>query len=382
MLNSPKILYLDNFSGAGLGGGERHLIAMAEGALQAGYDVIVGCASGSGLEKVLRSMGVGIRHVNFKAGFIGALLDVRGLCGRERPDILHTTGFLTNNVGRLAGRMAGVPIIISTVHCEPDSTLQFKDGVIWRIGQKLRNVLDRFTARFAGKVVAVSELIRKKLTAMGLPSDKVVTVPNAVSPELIARLAKNDSGICLPPTRLIGCSGRIEAVKGFNYFIEACAILAKNNVDFHAVIMGDGPVAGELEAEVNKLGIADKITFTGWLKSLGEVFELMSRLDVYVLPSLSEGLNTTLLEALVLERPVVATDVGGNPEIIIDRQTGLLVPPRDPRAIADAVSLLLDDPLLGEQLAAAGKKMVMEHYTLDQMIGRTLGIYEELLQGG
>lgn len=377
--NKPKIFYLKGDKNVNPSAGERHLVALAEAAQQSGYDVVVGCIAGSGLERVLRVTGIIVRPVDLR-GFIGSILEIRRLCRDERPDILHTTGFWTNNVGRLGGRLARVPIILSTVHCEPDSTIQFKEGFIRRLSRRLRNGLDRFTARFARLIIVVSGNIQKKLIAMRIPSKKIVVIPNAVSPELTERLAGAEPAVDLPSAKLIGCIGRLEPVKGVNYLIDACAFLEREGLDFSAVIVGDGPMANELEADAKRAAVSNKIIFTGRL-DVADALSVLARLDVYVLPSLSEGLNTTLLEALVLERPVVATAVGGNPEVIVDGQTGLLVPPKDPKALARAISALLDDQLLGEQMAARGRKLVLEKYSIDQMIGRTLGLYHELLSG-
>jgi len=374
---SNKILYLNNFRGAGLGGGERHLLALATGARDAGYNVVVGCVDGRGLHKELMAAGIARRPIRFSANIFSAVGESRRLIRREKPDILHTTGFWTNNIGRLAGRLEHVTVIISEIHCEPDSTVKFNRSLTARIGQILRNVLDRFTSRFADKIITVSEQIRDKLISRGLSAGKVITIYNAFSPEPIARAARGRPATVLPDGIIIGVVGRLEAVKGIDDLLEALRLLLDDGLAVNLVIVGDGPLKNHLEWRVVDMALTERVVFTGWLE-YAEAVKVLSRLDVYALPSLSEGLNTTLLEALALERPTVATTVGGNPEVIIDNRTGLLAPPKDPAALAAAIKKLIDDPALAKRLAASGRQLVMEKFTIDKMLAATLKLYNEM----
>lgn len=373
---SPKVLYLssnrETFSEY-----DRHLVSLSEGALQSGYEVVVACVSGSGLERALRASHIGTVPLKLLSP-PSSLNEIRMMLRREKPDILHTIGFFINNAGRIAGLLAGVPIIVSTVHSEPDSTTQFREGTVWHFNQKVRNGFDRFTARAAKKIITVSESINKKYVGLGFPPDKLVTIPNSISPEFTDRLAGKGPSFEMPEGTLIGCIGRLEEVKGIRYLIDACRILRDQGVEFRAMIIGEGPLKKDLTDYVKKNRLRDEFIFTGWL-DVADSISVLARLDVYVLPSLSEGLNTSLLEALVLERPVVSTDVGGSPEVIKNGETGILVPPKNPQAMAQAITTMLEDRLTGEAMGAAGRKLVLEKYTLDQMIGRTLNLYGELL---
>lgn len=373
----PRILYLNNFAGPGLGGGERHLLALAEGARAAGYGVVVGCVAGGGLEKELKAAGLETRPAKFSTNILSAVGEARRLCRLKKPDILHTTGFWTNNVGRLAGRLEEVPVIISDIQCEPDSSVKFSFGLAAKTGQLLRNILDNFTSRFAHKIITVSEQIADKLIKRGVPAGKVIIIHNAFSPDPVLKAAPGRPVTVLPEGVTVGVVGRLEKVKGIGYLLKAIRLLLDGGLSISLVIVGDGPQKNNLEWQVAEMELTERVIFTGWL-DYAETIKVMSRLDVYALPSLSEGLNTTLLEALALERPVVATDVGGNPEIIINNETGLLVPPKDPAALAKAIEKILDDPLLGEQLAANGRQLVLEKYTSDKMISRTLDLYRRL----
>ena len=371
-----KILYLSPTRNKHAGG-ERHLVNLAEAVQQSGFEVTIGCVQGSGLEKALRSTHIKVRLIgSLTSG--SSIGSIRKVCKEERPDIVHSIGYATMDKGRIGARLGGAKIIISTIQYEPDQITKYKKNIIWKLDQLINNLIDKYSARYARKIVAVSDSIGKKLISYGYPKDKIAVIPNSLSPEFTERLAKNGKDLPLPDGPLIGLISRLEEVKGVEFFLEALKVLRKRNVNYFAFVIGDGPLKKELEEFAKKNKLSDRINFTGWL-DVADSIAMLSRMDVFVLPSLSEGLNTTLLEALYLLRPVVATDVGGNPEIIKNGKTGLIVPPKDPDAIADAIIIVSFLGILFCDLADAGRKLVLEKYTMDQMIGRNLILYKELL---
>ncbi len=371
-----KILYLSPTRNKHAGG-ERHLVNLAEAVQQSGFEVTIGCVQGSGLEKALRSTHIKVRLIgSLTSG--SSIGSIRKVCKEERPDIVHSIGYATMDKGRIGARLGGAKIIISTIQYEPDQITKYKKNIIWKLDQLINNLIDKYSARYARKIVAVSDSIGKKLISYGYPKDKIAVIPNSLSPEFTERLAKNGKDLPLPDGPLIGLISRLEEVKGVQYFLDALKVLSEQNINYFAFVIGDGPLRKDLEEQAKKNRLNDQINFTGWL-DVADSIAMLSRMDIFVVPSLSEGLNTTLLEALYLSRPVVATDVGGNPEIVKNGKTGLIVPPKDPDAIADAITTLLDDDLSSEQMADAGRKLVLEKYTMDQMIGRNLILYKELL---
>jgi glycosyltransferase involved in cell wall biosynthesis len=142
------------------------------------------------------------------------------------------------------------------------------------------------------------------------------------------------------------------------------------------VIAGAGPLRAELEANADALGVRDRVLFLG---SRADTIELMAAFDVFVLPSVVEGMSNALLEAMAVGRPVVVTDVGGNPEVVVDGETGLVVPPADPDQLAASIVKLLEAPELAAEMGAAGRRRVLEHYQIDVMTRRIEELYEELL---
>jgi glycosyltransferase involved in cell wall biosynthesis len=175
---------------------------------------------------------------------------------------------------------------------------------------------------------------------------------------------------------VIGAISRLAWKKGIRHLIEATPYILESAPDAHVVIAGDGPLRAELEANADALGVRDRVLFLG---SRADTIELMAAFDVFVLPSVVEGMSNALLEAMAVGRPVVVTDVGGNPEVVVDGETGLVVPPADPHQLAASIVKLLEAPELAAEMGAAGRRRVLEHYQIDVMTRRIEELYEELL---
>jgi len=375
-----KIFYINNFTGVGLGGGEKHLITLAQSAKRLGYDVGVLCVPGSSVETAFRNLGIEVFPVNLRGfNLVASILAVKQILKKNNVDIIHSHGFLSNNIGRLSAKLAKTSIVVSTVHCNPDSPLSFNPGFVKSIVQCVRNKVDNFTAKFTDVVVAVSEDIKRGLIEQGVPKEKIEVIHNGILFKELNEAVKNSISFDLGIKRgekIVGFLGRLELVKGIDYFIEAAEIVKSkfNNIKF--VIAGDGSIKEQLIKKVEEKSLTKDFIFTGYVESS---LSLISKFDVFVLPSLSEGLNFSLVEALALSRAVVATNVGGNSEVVLDGETGLLVPPKDSRALADAIIYLLTHKEEAKSYALAGKKLVEEEYTAEKMIKKTLALYDDLL---
>jgi glycosyltransferase involved in cell wall biosynthesis len=172
------------------------------------------------------------------------------------------------------------------------------------------------------------------------------------------------------------CVGRLEEQKGQTYFLQALAQLRARGLNFMAVLAGEGGDRAALEAQVADLELHHQVRFLGQVDAIGPV---LAAADVVVLPSLWEGLPLTLLEALVRGRPVVATAVGGIPEVVDHGHNGVLVPPRDPAALADALAEFHARPLAALEMGARAAAQVREHHTWDRVAQRFESVYDELL---
>jgi glycosyltransferase involved in cell wall biosynthesis len=176
--------------------------------------------------------------------------------------------------------------------------------------------------------------------------------------------------------RVIGVATRLVALKGISDLVRALPRIRADVADVRLEIAGSGPELPRIESEVGALGLSDCVTFLGWQADLAPVF---SRWDIFVQPSLEEGLGISLLEAMAAGLPVVATAVGGVPEVVEDGRTGFLVPPREPAALADRVRCLLLDAERRRVMGAAGRARVRENFSVDRMVAAIAEIYDELL---
>jgi glycosyltransferase involved in cell wall biosynthesis len=227
--------------------------------------------------------------------------------------------------------------------------------------------------RAADRIVVNAELLRPRGRAGArtdvIPSgvDTDVFRPTAARGEAKTRLGLPGAG------PVIGTVGRLEPRKGTATLVEAVAVLRNGgHHDAMLVVVGDGPLRRELGAAAERLGIQEHVRFLG---DRGDVDAVLAALDVFVLPSRTEGMSNALLEAMAMAHPVVATAVGGTPEVVADGQSGLLVPADDPGTMAAAIARLLDAPGLAARLGAAARQTVEERYGVRRMVRRLEAVY-------
>lgn len=283
------------------------------------------------------------------------------LLRQKRPDILHTWMFHANVPGRVLGRLAGVSIIISS-----EQTMG-QEG-------RIRRLLNRLTAPLTDRVICVAQKVADFVQAqVGIPSDKLVVIPNGVDVQIFVPSAMTKPADWQP--RIIGNVGRLEPVKGTRFLLEAFAQVADQFPDRRVWLVGDGTERQNLEMQTKQLGVTDQIQFLGTRK---DVSELLPQMDIFVLPSHWEGMPIAVLEAMAAGLPVVATAVGGTTEVVVPGETGLLVPPADPTALAQAMVTLLTDPALCHRFGLAGRKRVEQQFSIEQTVAKTVALYEKL----
>jgi sugar transferase (PEP-CTERM/EpsH1 system associated) len=294
------------------------------------------------------------------------VLRLCGLLRRERPDILHTHGWPTLLEGVLAARLARVPLVVHGEH-----------GTIERRPRNLR--IQRFLWGRTNGILSVSSTLSATLASVvGVPADRITTIRNGVdtvrfrpSDRLAARAV-----LGLPRNAFIaGTVGRLHPVKDQRSFLSAIAIAKQSGVPVHALVVGDGGLRQDLETHAVALGIAANVTFLG---SRADVETVLASLDAFVLSSESEGLSNVILEAMAAGRAVVATEVGGNHELVVPGQTGLLVPVKDPDALARALMRLAADASLIGRLGIAGRSRAETEFSLDTMVKRYEDFYVKL----
>lgn len=286
------------------------------------------------------------------------------LLRRVKPDILHTWMFHANVPGRVLGRSVGIPHIISSEH-----TLG--------VERRWRRALNRLTSPLADRIICISHSVADYAEkVIGLPASKLVVIPNGVDlAEFRDIPPQNEARQALglqEQAQWIGAVGRPRPVKGYPDLLEAFSRLAVSHPQARLLFVGDGPDRPQLQAQAQAAGLAARVVF---YTDQAEIPQVMAALDLLAVPSLQEGLSLVALEAMAARRPVVATAVGGLPEVVLYNVTGLLVPPSQPDALALAIARLLDDADLRQRLGQAGWERVSAHYTLAQNVARTEALY-------
>jgi glycosyltransferase involved in cell wall biosynthesis len=276
--------------------------------------------------------------------------------------IAHTHAYPAGVLGRVAAIMARVPCIFHHVH---STYLDLN---------KRNYFIDRFLSRFTNKVICCSESVKRFVSEReGIPEDKLMVLYNGVpEPELldtpdIATLKKE---LGIPEGfRVIGCVASLAPHKGHRYLLEAF----KKIDNAYLLLIGDGSLRGELEKMASNYGISERVIFAGYKKDVTPYIQLM---DIVVLPSSErEGLGISIIEAMALSKPVVATNIGGIPELVEDGRTGILVKPKDSDALTEAINRLLKSPELMRKLSVNGRKRYLKIFTLNQMIEKIEELY-------
>jgi len=288
---------------------------------------------------------------------------------RHRVDLIHVNSYVPGNYARLAAFLMQVPIIIDHWHG------------FTRFSRK-RRLICRLLSRVTDLSIAVSPGVRDYvLHECGLDPARVRVVFNGVDMAKIAAArpgpeVRRELGLA-SEAPVIGLVARLDHWgKGHKELFTAMAQL-EGRYPCHALLVGGGRRADEVLALAAGLGLAGQVHFLG---SRRDVPDLLQAMDVFVLPSYNEGLSLALLEAMAAGLPVIATAVGGTPEVVTDGVTGLLIPPRDAAALAGALERLLADPAWAKQLGENARDHVREHYSLDRL-GREINeIYEELVE--
>jgi glycosyltransferase involved in cell wall biosynthesis len=311
----------------------------------------------------VRDLGVEIIDGRLRGSLHGtalaaAVVRMAGEMRRRATPIVHNYLFDANLVGTLAAHLARVPVTLTSRRS------------LDRYGKWHHRIAARLSNRLATRVTVPAEAIRRHLHAEEqCPLGKIVVIPNGVD------LARVPLGPAADGT-VVGALGRLEPRKGHADLLAAWPLVLDRFPDVRLILVGDGPARSSLEHQAQGLGIAGRVDMRG---AVPEGARVLSEISVFVLPSHVEGMSNALLEAMAAGRPVVATDVGGNREVVVPGETGLLVPPRDPAAMAEAILVLVNDPERARAMGAAGQVRVREHFTVEQMIVRHQALYAGLL---
>jgi glycosyltransferase involved in cell wall biosynthesis len=299
------------------------------------------------------------------------------LCLRRRFDFVATHTSKGGFLGRVAARLAGVPHIVHHVH--GFAFHQFTHPAVLRVYA----FLERLAGRCSDLLITVGEQHRQTAIELGIKKpEQIRTVLNGIKLDTFEGIdraqARRAFGFA-DTDLIIGSAGRLAPQKGFLYAIRAMRQVADRFPNARLVIAGEGPLEAELKAEAERLGVTANVIFLGFRR---DVAAFLSAMDVFVHPSLWEGLSISLMEAMAASKTIVASDIWGNREMIRSGENGLLVHPADPDALAAALCSVLADRDAAARMAAAARRMAETDFTKERMVAENLQAYQQAVESG
>ena len=305
-----------------------------------------------------------------------ALISLIRLCRRIQCDILHTHTAKAGILGRIAGRIAGVPVIIHGLH---GSTFH---PFVPQPARFIYRQLEKLTARFTDKIISVSSILSEKYILSGVgTTDKYTTVYSGMQLDKYLNATMPNSKLLetlgiLPDEKVIGTISRLEPRKGISYFLEMAKEVKKTIPTCKVIIVGEGYQRKELEVIRDKMGLTKDVLFTGYRK---DIPELLSIFDVFILTSLWEGLPRVLVQAAAVGKPLVAFNVDGVPEIVKDNYNGFLIQPKNTQQLSAKVIYLLENPEIAKAMGRKGRDIVEDKWTIETMVSQTGNVYQSLV---
>jgi glycosyltransferase involved in cell wall biosynthesis len=353
-----------------IGGAGTWLLNFLKNYDQSKLDIKVAIPEGSILKTEINNLNIEtieIHGIGDKSLDWASVNAFRRLFMQERPQIVHTHASLS---ARIAAKLTGVKAIIHTKHCLDSPRTGIKKAVAARINNQL-----------SSRIIAVSKAVEKNLLEMGIPKNKIQVIYGGV--QVVKILPKEDIvqlrasyGISEKDI-VFGMAARLSEVKGHQYLIQAADQVLKKRKDVKFIIAGTGPLEHKLKKMVQDLKIEDSVVFTGFIKDVENIYNIM---DVNMITSSSEALCLSLIEGMSLGKPMIGTEVGGVPELVIQNQTGLLVPVADVEALAGAIEELAGNSELRSSMGQNAEKMMMEKFSASEMTAEIYKLYQEVVK--
>ena len=353
-----RILHVDTEKG--WRGGEQQLFYLVKGLLEKGIESVVACRKGDELEKRCQEAGIETIPLSgnqtadiFRLGAIG-----------KKFDIIHAHAAKAHTISALSKKFHRKPVIYTRrVDYSPK-----------------KNRLTILKYRLTDKIVAVSNRVSEILQeSLNLPSDRIKVIHSVVNIEIekkvdLKKVKKIREEIGGNP--LIGTAAALTEQKNIPNFIEAAKILTKKYPEAKFVVAGEGELREELQLLINRLNLQEKFKLIGFKR---DIYNYIKAFDLFVLPSDNEGFSGSLLNAMLLKVPVVSTDAGGAREVIVNGETGILVPRRNPQALADGISRLLEDEKLKSAVVLNAYQKVVDNFSVAKMVGAYMDTYGEVV---
>jgi glycosyltransferase involved in cell wall biosynthesis len=356
---------LHSESSTGWGGQENRTLNEMIAMRERGHEMAVVSRPGARILERAKEAGFSTYAVDMRGALdLPSIFKLRRVMCEFRADIVNTHSGRDTQLAGMAARTLGRkrPRIVRTRHLALPITSKFTYSTL------------------PDKVVAVSNFVRDYLISVGIPAGQVVAIPTGIDLSRYAPLAGGGtrrSELGLPAeTILIGTVAILRVKKGHADLLRAARSVLQRFPEAHFIIAGDGPQTRNLVQLIGELGLASRVHMLGLRR---DVMNVLQSLDLFVLPTHQEALGTAFIEAGAVGLPVVATDVDGVPEVVADGETGILVPPRDPAALAAAISRFLEDPMLRREFGEKARKRVGSEFSREVMARRMENLYIGLL---
>ena len=375
--NRIRVLkFINNFY---IGGTERQFVYAANGLDRSRFAVDVACLSPEGplIESLSQDVQVSTYPVHRSFYSYRSILSQLRLAKdirKRQYDLVHTYGWYPNVFAIPASRLAFRPSIIASI----------RDAGAYMTNTKIRAL--KFACCLADCVVANSSAGRNWLIEQGVKEQKIEVIRNGIvlppRPERASGLSPLREEFGIPAeTPVCACVGRLVSGKGIDFYLRAARIVLERGRDIRFLMIGAGSsetnYRSEVETLARQLRLDHRVIFTGQRQ---DVPEILRDVDIVVHPSLTEGLSNVILEAMAASVPVVATRVGGNPELVEDGRTGFLVPVENAGEIAEAICRLLDEPEMAHAFGQRARRRVADEFAIDRMLGKTETLYLRLLE--
>jgi glycosyltransferase involved in cell wall biosynthesis len=345
-------------------------LSEVRGIKKRGYRVILACQPETYLERSGREHSLEVLPLDMNR-FLPALLKLSLFLIKEKVDLINAQGYRDHLLSVLAGRIAGVKVIIRTKH----NHVPLKGGAFSRF----------IYGRLTDRIITISGHIKNVMISSGIDPARITTIHTSVDLDYFSPRPKNEQLLkefgLVPGCPVIGTVARLSDRKGMSFLLDALKLLMDEGRRFSCLIVGGGGSSSEekiglLKQKAASQGLTPRLVFTGLR---GDIPEILSLFDFFVLPSLDEGLGRSLVEAMTAGKPVVASRVGGIPEAVEDGKTGILVPPRDAHALAGALSVMLDNPEKALEMGRRGRERAEKLFDEERMVDSICSLYQEML---
>ena len=370
-----KINILHIYQNSKIGGVQQQLLSLLKAYNRDVFNPIFCClgpkdAISEEIEKVGVEI-IALSRSRYHRFSLAIVRDLYRLMKQKNIHIVRTHRYRANLYGRLAAWLSGVSVTIISLHDNYNKDMRLE-----------RRIANKILSKFTDKMIAVSESIKRDIIKYdGIYPSKILVIPNGIDTErfkpegIFADLRKEFS--IQERDTVIGFIGRIVPAKGLEYLIDAFSYLKEDFKNIKLLIIGEGNLVERLREQAKEKKLDDSIIFPGGRRDIPDI---LACINIFVMPSIAEGLPNALLEAMAMGKPIVATMIGGIPEVIKNGFNGLLVPPRDPASLATAIKELIGNGQLSARMGQAARDLVMNKYSIRETAQKWESLYLSILK--